>query len=91
MSPQQVLNKILSAPFMLILWLYQKGISPFLPSSCIYWPSCSEYSKQAFRKHGPFWGIYLTLTRLIRCQPFCQGGVDKVPETPSFFSRHHHG
>ncbi|MCP4295897.1 MAG: membrane protein insertion efficiency factor YidD, partial [Proteobacteria bacterium] len=85
MKTQKILDKGLSLPFLVMLWIYQKGISPLMPSHCMYWPSCSDYSRQAFQKHGLLWGIYLTINRLVRCQPFCQGGVDQVPEKPSLF------
>ncbi|MCP4750988.1 MAG: membrane protein insertion efficiency factor YidD [Proteobacteria bacterium] len=78
-------NRIATSPFLIAIGFYQRFVSLFFPPSCIYWPSCSEYSKQAFRKHGFFWGIYLTVFRLIRCHPFHQGGVDEVPESVSFF------
>ena len=83
MKPLRELNRILRVPFLFAIWLYQKAISPFLRPSCIYYPSCSEYSKQAFQKHGILWGAYLSVTRIVRCHPFHQGGVDEVPESIS--------
>ncbi|MBU2647111.1 membrane protein insertion efficiency factor YidD [bacterium] len=78
------LNRIARAPFLFAIWLYQHAISPFLGPSCIYYPSCSEYAKQALEKHGLVWGTYLSVTRIVRCHPFHQGGVDEVPESISF-------
>jgi len=73
-------SKILSSPFLLIIWVYQTIISPFFAPSCRFWPSCSEYSKQAFHKHGLIGGLWLSIRRILRCHPFNRGGVDEVPE-----------
>lgn len=64
------------------LWmirLYQKIISPCLPNSCRFTPSCSEYAYQAIEHHGLRIGLYLALRRLFRCHPFHPGGYDPVP------------
>ena len=68
---------------------YQLLISPSLGSNCRFEPSCSAYSLQALSQHGAVTGSYLTLRRLVRCQPWCQGGHDPVPppRSASFFSR----
>jgi putative membrane protein insertion efficiency factor len=58
---------------------YRKGISPRLPPSCRFYPSCSAYALEAIEKHGPARGGWLTARRLLRCQPFCKGGYDPVP------------
>lgn len=78
------LSQVVRTPLLLVIWLYQKVISPLLGPSCIYYPSCSEYARQALHKHGILWGSYLSVTRIVRCHPFHQGGVDEVPETISF-------
>lgn len=65
-----------------ILWtirLYQKLVSPALPPSCRFAPSCSEYARQAVEKHGVLRGLWLGLGRLLRCHPFSHGGYDPVP------------
>lgn len=65
-----------------ILWiirLYQKLVSPALPPSCRFAPSCSEYARQAVEKHGVLRGLWLGLGRLLRCHPFRPGGYDPVP------------
>lgn len=59
---------------------YQKIISPFLPSSCIYTPSCSQYAIDAIRRHGPWKGGLMALMRVARCTPFHRGGFDPVRE-----------
>ena len=59
---------------------YQKNISPLKPSCCRFYPVCSEYSKQAFLRHGFFWGMVLSVYRILRCNPLCKPGYDPVPE-----------
>ncbi|HMS65839.1 MAG TPA: membrane protein insertion efficiency factor YidD [Ignavibacteria bacterium] len=63
-----------------IIKIYQKLISPLLPDSCRFYPSCSQYSIEAFQTHGFFKGIYLSAYRILRCNPFCKCGYDPVPE-----------
>ncbi len=58
---------------------YRLLISPLLPPSCRFYPTCSEYAIEALGRHGAFKGGWLTLRRLSRCHPFCKGGVDPVP------------
>jgi putative membrane protein insertion efficiency factor len=62
-----------------LIVLYQKLLSPWLPPSCRYTPSCSQYAKEALLKHGLFRGLLLALKRLARCHPFHAGGYDPVP------------
>lgn len=61
---------------------YRLLLSPWLGSSCRFEPTCSAYALQALQSHGAAAGSYLTLRRLARCHPFCEGGHDPVPETP---------
>jgi uncharacterized protein len=58
---------------------YKLLISPFLPSACRFYPTCSVYAEQALRRHGALLGSYLAARRLLRCHPFHSGGVDPVP------------
>jgi uncharacterized protein len=77
-SPRSVrlnVRVLLTAP----IRLYQMLISPLLPPSCRFYPSCSEYAVVAIRTHGVLRGSWLALTRLGRCHPFHPGGVDLVP------------
>ena len=60
--------------------LYQKIISPLLGQNCRFHPSCSQYAIDALRGHGVFVGSAYAVWRLLRCQPFCAGGYDPVPE-----------
>ena len=60
---------------------YQKHISPFLQMKgirCKYFPTCSEYTKQAIIRYGAFRGIFLGLKRILKCNPFSKGGYDPV-------------
>lgn len=58
---------------------YQIGISPLLPPSCRYTPTCSHYGIEALNKYGLFKGCWLTLRRILRCHPWAKGGYDPVP------------
>ena len=60
--------------------LYQKIISPIKPSCCRFTPTCSAYAIEAFQKRGFFVGLFLTVWRLLRCNPLCRAGYDPVPE-----------
>jgi uncharacterized protein len=63
----------------LFLRFYKGAISPYLPASCRFVPSCSEYAAEAVAKHGLLYGSVLGLWRLLRCNPFTRGGYDPVP------------
>ena len=60
--------------------LYRKFISPLKPACCRFTPTCSAYALEAFTKRGFFVGLILTTWRILRCNPFCKGGYDPVPE-----------
>ncbi len=60
---------------------YRRFLSSFFGSSkCKYLPTCSEYAMEAFRKRGIFCGFFLSVWRILRCNPFSKGGYDPVPE-----------
>jgi len=59
--------------------LYQYLLSPLLPPSCRFHPSCSSYASEAIEIHGIARGIVLTAVRLLKCHPFHAGGYDPVP------------
>ena len=67
--------------------LYQRTISPALPSRCKYHPSCSEYAVQAVRRYGVLRGVVLAGWRLLRCNPWSHGGVDFVEDQTLFRKR----
>jgi putative membrane protein insertion efficiency factor len=75
----------------LLIWLvkgYRLLLSPWLGSSCRFEPTCSRYALEALERHGAAIGSYLTLRRLLRCHPWCEGGCDPVPaERPRLFTR----
>jgi putative membrane protein insertion efficiency factor len=58
---------------------YQLFLSPLLPASCRYFPSCSQYAVEALTRHGALRGGWIALRRLGRCHPFRPGGYDPVP------------
>lgn len=58
---------------------YKKYISPLVPPSCRFTPTCSEYAMEALNKHGAWKGSLLAIWRILRCNPFCKGGYDPVP------------
>ena len=64
----------------LIIRFYQRFLSPLLQGSCRHYPTCSNYGIEAFSKHGFFTGFYLTVKRILKCNPFFEGGFDPVPE-----------
>ena len=83
----EFLNKILNIllyPVRLIvvffILVYKKVISPVLPNSCKYTPSCSAYMLLAIKKHGLIGGFLMGLKRIAKCKPKSQGGLDPVPE-----------
>jgi putative membrane protein insertion efficiency factor len=67
---------------MALIRFYRKWISPALPPSCRFYPSCSAYGLEAVERWGALRGTGLTLWRLARCQPFARGGYDPVPLPP---------
>ncbi len=62
------------------LRFYVYAISPMLPPRCRFHPTCSAYAVEALRRHGPLSGSWLAFSRVCRCHPFSDGGVDLVPE-----------
>lgn len=61
-----------------LIYFYKLIISPLIPKTCIYYPSCSTYAMQSFRRFGVVKGFYFTLKRLLRCRPNAKGGYDPV-------------
>ena len=78
------MKKLIGYIFIFIIRVYQYGISPFLMSSCRYTPSCSTYGVEAIQRHGAFLGGFLTIKRVISCNPWGGSGHDPVPEKYSF-------
>ena len=78
-TPWQALQAPLTWLCIALVRLYQLGISPGLPSSCRFAPSCSQYMLEALQRHHALKGLLLGTWRLMRCHPFHPGGVDPVP------------
>ncbi|MCI8397567.1 MAG: membrane protein insertion efficiency factor YidD [Clostridia bacterium] len=64
--------------FIGIINVYQKYISPILGKHCRYYPTCSEYTKQAIKKYGIFKGTFYGIKRVMKCNPFSKGGYDPL-------------
>ncbi|NNJ55987.1 MAG: membrane protein insertion efficiency factor YidD [Bacteroidia bacterium] len=65
---------------MIPIKIYQAVISPFLPATCRYTPTCSAYAVEALQKHGPLKGLYLGVKRILSCHPWSKkSGYDPVP------------
>ncbi len=71
---------LISGIFILLIKFYQLSISPLLPNSCRFTPSCSEYAMQALKTHGAVIGLVLGIYRIGRCNPWGGHGFDPVPE-----------
>lgn len=65
-----------------LIAFYQRAISPHLPASCRYVPTCSEYARVAIQRWGALRGGWMGLKRILRCNPLHKGGYDPVPELP---------
>ena len=72
-------ERLLAAPLIGAIVLYQRLISPMLPPTCRYYPSCSAYAVTALRRFGQVKGTWLAVKRLVMCHPWTPGGVDHVP------------
>ncbi|MGL4667790.1 MAG: membrane protein insertion efficiency factor YidD [Saezia sp.] len=59
---------------------YRLFFSPWVGNSCRFEPTCSQYALIALEKHGAAYGVLLIVWRILRCQPWCKGGYDPVPE-----------
>lgn len=73
------MKKLLAKLLIGLIRVYQGAISPYLPASCRYTPSCSQYGVEALQKYGPFKGGWLTLKRILSCNPWGGSGYDPVP------------
>lgn len=69
------MNKVL----LYIIKFYQLCISPYKPSCCRFYPTCSHYTYEAIQKYGALKGTYLGIRRILKCHPFHKGGYDPVP------------
>ncbi len=82
MNLKQIYNiviKIITFPFIIVIKIYQVLISPIFPSSCRYMPTCSHYTLEALKKYGLFKGGWLGIKRISKCHPWGGSGHDPVP------------
>lgn len=75
----KALCKAIAAVMIGLIKVYQWTLSPLIGKSCRYTPTCSNYGLEAIRKHGPFKGGWLTLKRVLSCNPWGGSGYDPVP------------
>ncbi|MCP4177390.1 MAG: membrane protein insertion efficiency factor YidD [bacterium] len=73
---------IISFLLIVLIKIYQ-FLTPWM-NCCRFTPSCSQYAIEAIRKHGFFLGVMLSTYRILRCQPYCRGGYDPVPDKIRF-------
>ena len=72
-------KNLLSKMLIGLIRLYQITLSPYIGRACRYTPTCSNYGIEAIRKHGPFKGTWLTIKRVLSCNPWGSSGYDPVP------------
>lgn len=72
--------RLIRKPFLWVIRAYQIVLSPLIPSSCRFYPTCSHYGYEAIERHGVIKGGWLTIKRIGRCNPFFKGGYDPVPD-----------
>ena len=73
------MRALAAAPLIALVSLYRWLISPVLPRACRFRPTCSAYALAAWRRHGPLYGSWLSVRRVLRCHPGHPGGYDPVP------------
>lgn len=74
-----MIKNIVLYPILLIIKIYQTVLSPILPSTCRYSPTCSEYTKQSLIKFGLLKGGLISIKRIIKCNPWGGNGYDPIP------------
>jgi uncharacterized protein len=74
-----MLGRLLGQGMILFIKFYKQAISPYLPPTCRYTPTCSQYGIEAIQKHGPLKGGWLTFKRILSCNPWGGHGHDPVP------------
>lgn len=76
---KKALSKATAWLISLPIYFYRYAISPMLPATCRYTPTCSQYALEALKRHGPIKGSWLTIKRICRCHPWGGSGYDPVP------------
>lgn len=77
--PSKLFYRLMKRILLGLIVFYQKAISPYKPSCCRYYPTCSTYAIEAIQKYGPLKGGYLALRRILRCHPWGGSGYDPIP------------
>ena len=75
-----ILSRFVTWLLLIPVYIYRGAISPLFPPSCRYTPTCSRYTIEALKKHGPIKGSYLSAKRILSCNPWGGFGYDPVPE-----------
>ena len=78
-STEQILSSFFRRVMVGFIKAYRYWLSPFLPASCRFYPSCSAYALESYQRLGFWKGTYLSLRRILKCNPFHPGGVDPFP------------
>ncbi|WP_235033442.1 membrane protein insertion efficiency factor YidD [Rubripirellula obstinata] len=71
-----MLGRLVTRLLIIPIRFYQRGISPMLPPTCRFTPTCSQYAVDSLAKHGPIVGLYRTVKRILKCHPWHPGGYD---------------
>jgi putative membrane protein insertion efficiency factor len=79
MHLMSAVSSLIVLPLLAIVRIYQLFISPMLGQNCRFHPTCSCYAHQALKQHGAFKGSWLSIKRIVKCQPMHPGGIDNVP------------
>lgn len=79
MQLSSAISSILAWPLLLIVRAYQVFISPLLGQNCRFHPTCSCYAHKALKQHGALKGSWLSIKRIVKCNPMHPGGIDEVP------------
>ena len=88
-SSEKTLSNFFKRVMVSFIKAYRYWLSPFLPASCRFYPSCSAYALESYQRLGFWKGTYLSLRRLLKCNPFHPGGIDPVPgDKVSIFSNY---
>jgi putative membrane protein insertion efficiency factor len=82
-------DSLLARALLRLIAAYRYLLSPWVGNSCRFWPTCSEYAREAIEQHGGTRGSYLAARRIARCHPYGAGGVDPVPMVFSWRCRCH--
>lgn len=83
------IRRLLALPLLLPVEFYRRVVSPFIAPRCRYYPTCSNYAVEALKTYGPVKGSILAAWRVLRCNPFSDGGFDAVADQ-KLFKQHKH-